>query len=310
MADIAAPSAYAGVCSPRRPSRPRTQRDDLRRMARERMDPATVRFATWKEDGVTDTAGSLGGRAALVTGGGTGIGLGCAARLAADGAVVTICGRRGDVLQAAAEQLGESGRFVVCDVQDEEQVGAAVAAAAEPLGGLHIVVVNAGGGLTAGPIVTGDVAGWRSQLDVNVIGAFLDDQARRPGDRPLGGGAIVAISSIAGSHTHRHLAAYSVSKAALDMLVRNAADELGEFGVRVNAVRPGLVPTDASQPLDADPATRADYIAQMPLGRTGTIEESPRRCASLPATSRRGSPGSPSVWTAATACAAGRTSTD
>ena len=77
-----------------------------------------------------------------------------------------------------------------------------------------------------------------------------------------------------GSHTHRHLAAYSVSKAALDMLVRNAADELGEFGVRVNAIRPGLVPTDASQSLDAAIRRRAaDYLAQMPLGRTGTIEE-------------------------------------
>lgn len=217
---------------------------------------------------MTDTAGSLDGRAALVTGGGTGIGLGCAARLAADGAVVTICGRRREVLQAAAEQLGERGRFVVCDVQDENQVGAAVAAAAEPLGGLHIVVVNAGGGLTAGPIVTGDVAGWRSQLDVNVIGAFLTIKHAAPAIAGSGGGAIVAISSIAGSHTHRHLAAYSVSKAALDMLVRNAADELGEFGVRVNAVRPGLVPTDASQPLDADPATRADSVEE---DLTGTI---------------------------------------
>ena len=60
---------------------------------------------------------------------------------------------------------------------------------------------------------------------------------------------------------------------ALDMLVRNAADELGEFGVRVNAVRPGLVPTDASQSLDADEGTRADYLAQMPLARTGTTDD-------------------------------------
>ena len=152
-------------------------------------------------------------------------------------------------------------------------MAASVAAAAEPLGGLHITVVNAGGGLTAGPIVTGDVEGWRQQLDVNVIGSFLTIKHAAPVIARSGGGAIVAISSIAGSHTHRHLAAYSVSKAALDMLVRNAADELGEFGVRVNAVRPGLVPTDASQPLDADPGTRADYVAQMPLARTGTTED-------------------------------------
>jgi NAD(P)-dependent dehydrogenase (short-subunit alcohol dehydrogenase family) len=215
----------------------------------------------------------LDGRAALVTGGGTGIGLACAARLAADGAVVTICGRRREALEAAVAHLGGHGRFVVCDVQDEEQVAAAVAAATEPFGALHMAVVNAGGGATFGPIVTGDAAGWRATLDLNVIGSFLTIKHAAPAIARSGGGAIVAISSIAGSHTHRHLAAYSVSKAALDMLVRNAADELGEFGVRVNAVRPGLVPTDASQPLDGDPATRADYLAQMPLGRTGTVDE-------------------------------------
>lgn len=83
----------------------------------------------------------------------------------------------------------------------------------------------------------------------------------------------MAISSIAGVLTHRHLGAYSVSKAALEMLVRNAADELGQFGVRVNAVRPGLVPTDASGPLVADEVTLADFLVQMPLGRTGKAQE-------------------------------------
>src|SRR3546814_4307447 len=69
------------------------------------------------------------------------------------------------------------------------------------------------------------------------------------------------------------MAAYSTSKAALDMLVRNAADELGRFGVRVNGVRPGLVPTDASDPLASHDATRDDYLAQMPLGRVGTVDD-------------------------------------
>lgn len=215
----------------------------------------------------------LQGRAALVTGGGTGIGLGCARRLAADGALVTICGRRGDVLAAAVEAIGHDARFVVCDIQDEEQVRHAAAVAADPLGALHVAVVNAGGGFTAGPIVLGDVAGWREQMEINVIGSFLTIKHTAPLIARSGGGSIVAISSIAGSHTHRQIAAYSVSKAAIDMLVRNAADELGEFGVRVNSVRPGLVPTDASDPLNSDPTTREDYLAQMPLARTGTVDD-------------------------------------
>jgi len=219
------------------------------------------------------TEPALAGKAALVTGGGTGIGLGCARRLAAEGALVTICGRRQDVLAAAVHEIGHHARFVVCDIQDEDQVRNAAAVAAEPLGALHIAVVNAGGVYTAGPIVLGDVAGWRTQMEINVIGSFLTIKHAAPHIARSGGGSIIAISSIAGSHTHRQLAAYSVSKAAIDMLVRNAADELGEFGVRVNAIRPGLVATDASDPLGNDPTTRTDYLAQMPLGRSGSTDE-------------------------------------
>jgi NAD(P)-dependent dehydrogenase (short-subunit alcohol dehydrogenase family) len=69
------------------------------------------------------------------------------------------------------------------------------------------------------------------------------------------------------------MAPYSVAKAALDMLVRNAADELGAFGIRVNGVRPGLVPTGASDPLVSHEPTRDDYLAQMPLGRLGTVDD-------------------------------------
>jgi NAD(P)-dependent dehydrogenase (short-subunit alcohol dehydrogenase family) len=220
-----------------------------------------------------DRERSLAGKAAVVTGGGTGIGLGCARRLVDDGAVVTICGRRESVLAEAVADLGPNARYVVCDVQDEAQVAGLMAAAAEPLGALHIAVVNAGGGVTAGPIVTGDVQGWTQQLGLNVIGAFLTIKHAAPLIGRSGGGSIVAISSIAGVRTHRGLGAYCVSKAALEMLVCNAADELGEFGVRVNAVRPGLVPTDASDRLNTDDYTRNDYLAQMPISRTGTVED-------------------------------------
>ncbi len=84
---------------------------------------------------------------------------------------------------------------------------------------------------------------------------------------------MVAISSIAGVLTHRWMTAYCVSKAGLEMLVRNAADELGGAGVRVNAVRPGLVPTDLAAPLVANAAAQQDYLDQMPLHRLGTPED-------------------------------------
>jgi NAD(P)-dependent dehydrogenase (short-subunit alcohol dehydrogenase family) len=215
----------------------------------------------------------LEGLAALVTGGGTGIGLACAQRLARDGAAVTICGRRGDVLEAALATLGDAGRMIVCDVTDDAQVAAAVAFAAERLGRLDVAVANAGGASTAGPIVMADLAGWNQTLTLNVMGTLSVIKHCGPKMAQSGGGSIVALSSIAGHMTHRNLGAYAVAKAGIEMLVRNAADELGRFGVRVNGVRPGLVPTDISAGLNNDEATRQDYLDQMPLGRTGTVED-------------------------------------
>ncbi|MBK9180055.1 MAG: SDR family oxidoreductase [Acidimicrobiales bacterium] len=220
----------------------------------------------------------LAGRGALVTGGGSGIGLAVARRLVADGAAVTIGGRSEERLRVAAEQLGASAPpgipvgWVVVDVADEEQVRSAVAAAAEPAGGLHLAALAAGTG-TLGPLVVTPVDAWRAVLETNLTGAFLCIKHAAPAMVRAGGGAIVAVSSIAGPLTHRYMGAYAVSKTGLESLVRNAADELGRAGVRVNAVRPGLVPTELSAALAGDEAIRADYLAQMPLARLGTPDD-------------------------------------
>jgi NAD(P)-dependent dehydrogenase (short-subunit alcohol dehydrogenase family) len=87
------------------------------------------------------------------------------------------------------------------------------------------------------------------------------------------GGTMVAISSIAGPLTHRFMTPYCVSKAGLEMLVKNIADELGHVGIRANAVRPSLVPTDITAGLTAMPELVNDYLEQMPLGRVGTEQD-------------------------------------
>lgn len=219
---------------------------------------------------MTDIA-SLPG--ALVTGGGTGIGLASARRLTAMGFAVTICGRRTEVLEAAAAELGPTARWIGCDVTDDAQVSAATTAAAEGTAGLRAVVANAGGAATAGPLVLTDLDGWNATLAVNLTATLSTIKHSAPLIARTGGGSIVAVSSIAGHLTHRNLGAYAVAKAGIEMLVRNSADELGAFGVRVNGVRPGLVPTDISAGLAGDDVTRADYLAQMPLGRVGTPED-------------------------------------
>ena len=214
--------------------------------------------------------GKLEGQQALVTGGGSGIGLAIAQRLAEDGAVVTICGRTEAKLSQALDSLPSSARHAVCDVTNEDSIREAVAVAAEGAG-LHIAVANAGTG-TIGPITTTELSSWNAVMDTNLTGVFLTFKHAGGAIVRAGGGAMVAISSIAGALTHRYMGAYCVSKAAVEMLVRNTADELGMVGVRVNAVRPGLVPTELSTALTTNEFIQADYIDQMPLGRNGTPE--------------------------------------
>lgn len=213
----------------------------------------------------------LNGQVALVTGGGSGIGLACAKALAADGASVVIAGRTASKLDAAVAAIGDAATSVVCDVTSEDDVAAAVAHAAAR-GKLTMAVANAGFG-TGAPLLMTDLAAWNSVLATNLTGAFLTIKHAGAAIVANGGGSIVGISSIAGSHTHRFMTPYCVSKAGLEMLVRNAADELGAQGLRVNAVRPGLVPTDATEPMLAMTTVINDYLKQMPLNRLGTDEE-------------------------------------
>jgi NAD(P)-dependent dehydrogenase (short-subunit alcohol dehydrogenase family) len=217
-------------------------------------------------------SGVLEGRAALVTGGGTGIGLACAKALHADGAHVTLAGRREEVVKSAATELGERAAYVQCDVASEDDVARAVEVASAPLGGLHLAVLSAGTG-AGGPITMVPLDMWQHCMNVNLTGAFLCIKHAGTAMVASGGGSIVAISSIAAPLTHRMMTPYCVSKAALEALVMGAADELGASNVRVNAVRPGLVPTDLATPLAGNEGIVADYIEQMPLGRLGTVED-------------------------------------
>jgi len=227
---------------------------------------------------VSDDKLALSGMAALVTGGGSGIGLACAQHLLRDGAHVTIVGRSEDKLRGAAAELaphargGASVQFTSCDVTNEDAVIAAVQLAARPTGKLDIAVANAGAG-AGGPIFATTLDMWRYAVDVNLTGTFLTVKHAGQAMAAHGGGSIVAISSIAGPLTHRFMAPYCASKAGVEMLIKVAADELGGLGIRANAVRPGLVPTDMAMPLTDDTAVVDDYLDQMPIKRLGKVED-------------------------------------
>jgi NAD(P)-dependent dehydrogenase (short-subunit alcohol dehydrogenase family) len=206
-------------------------------------------------------------KAALITGGGSGIGLETARHLQRDGCTVTLMGRSEERVRAAAESLGDGARWSAGDVADEDAVKRAVEVANAD-GTLDVAVLAAGTG-TGGPLLMSSLESWKAVLDTNLLGAFLTIKHAGQAMAANGGGSIVALSSIAGVRTHRFMTEYCVSKAGLEMLVMNAADELGAMNIRVNSVRPGLVPTDLSSGLTASEAIVRDYKTQMPISRLG-----------------------------------------
>lgn len=213
-------------------------------------------------------------RSFIVTGGGTGIGAACAEQLVRDGAVVTICGRTASTLEATVDRLEQSapGRIghVVADVTDEADVARVVARATELGGALHGVVANAGGGGGIGAYHLQEVDEFVRVLHLNVIGTLLLVKHAVPHMVAAGGGSFVGMSSIAGELTHRYFGAYTVSKAGVEEMMRNAADEYGEVNVRFNAVRPGLISTDLTEAIRGTPAVFESYDANMPMEGVGT----------------------------------------
>jgi NAD(P)-dependent dehydrogenase (short-subunit alcohol dehydrogenase family) len=218
------------------------------------------------------SAGRFEGRVALVTGGGTGIGWACAQALAAGGARVMLAGRREDVLARAAKELGGDAAYVRCDVTRDADVEAAVAAAEERLGPLRLAV-NAAGTGNVGSVLNGPVADFQALIDTNLTGVYRSLRAEAQAMKRAGGGAIVNVSSIAGALTHRWMSAYCASKAGVNMLTRCAADDLGEHGIRVNAVMPSLVPTELTGMMVNNPAVVDEYKRRMPVSRLGTPED-------------------------------------
>jgi 7-alpha-hydroxysteroid dehydrogenase len=207
---------------------------------------------------------ALDGWSVLVTGGGTGIGRACAARLAEDGATVTICGRTQSRLEEAAAGIPRA-QWVVADVTVEDSVAAAVGRAAEA-GPLRAVVANAGGGGGIAPYHLQDLAEFRRVLELNVIGTMLTLKHTVPRLVTAGGGSFVGMSSIAGSVTHPVFGAYPVGKAGIEHMMRNAADDYGAAGARFNAVAPGFTDTEIMAGVPRDSSVYESYMRNTPMG--------------------------------------------
>ena len=233
----------------------------------------------------------LKGKVVVVTGGGTGIGLGIAHSCLQEGAAVMIAQRRVEIAEREAARFRDQGFAAQahrCDVRRREDVATLLDQAESLLGPVDVMVNNAaltGKSLELRPFMEETDEHWRSVLDINLTGAFIGTQeaARRMIDRGTFG-SIINISSVAQFAAQEGASAYCASKAGMDGLTKSAAIELAAHGIRVNGIAPGDIHTEQSDQPKEDAIGRGAtgrFFRDTPLDRRGTPEEIGRVAAFL-----------------------------
>jgi|SRR5690242_15258207 NAD(P)-dependent dehydrogenase (short-subunit alcohol dehydrogenase family) len=226
----------------------------------------------------------LAGKAAVVTGGASGIGEACSETLAREGAAVLVTDVDDTLGKAVVERIAKAGgkaAYLHHDVRDEAAWPGVIAEAEKRFGRLDIMVANAGIGIMS-LIETMTLADWQRQQAINLDGVFLSIKHAIPAMRKVGGGSIVLMSSIAGLRGAPGLAAYSATKGGVRLLAKSVALEYAEDKIRCNSVHPGIIatpiwgkiPTGADgnrRNAPIDPRERA--AAAVPLTRVGEAHD-------------------------------------
>ena len=217
----------------------------------------------------------LAGRAAIVTGGGRGIGRHIAVGLAEAGAEVVIASRKIAACEKVAQEIRDAGlraSAIEADVASPDSIDALVERAHALTGQIDILVNNAAM-VWAAPTLDYPLAGWDRVFDVNVRGLFYLSQQVARHMKESGGGSIIHISSISAwrgsSDEEQPVIAYNASKGAVTSLTTDMAVKLAPYGIRVNAIAPGPFMTDMMSHISEDPVKLAEYNAQRPLERSG-----------------------------------------
>lgn len=228
-------------------------------------------------------AHSLEGQTALVTGGGSGIGLAIAKCLAASGARVIIAGRRREMLDAAADQIGAETGSHVLDLADVDGMPAAAQELLAAHGAIDILVNNAGNTLKK-PFLDSDMGDFDGVFDVHVRGALELTRAvvRQQTAKGGRGGSVIFTSSMTAYIGQPNVLGYTVSKTAISGVIRGLAAELSAQGVRVNGVAPGWIDTDLyRKATDGDLPRQQKIMSRIPMNALGQPEDIGWACAFL-----------------------------
>ncbi len=218
----------------------------------------------------------LTGRTALITGASRGIGRAIAEELASHGCAVALAARSADTVQQAADAIEQSGGRAVAIAADVTEDGAAerlVTETMSTLGGLDILINNAGGNSFSVPVASMRLSGWSKTMALNVDATVALIQQALPHLASSNHGVIVNIGSVAGLRGAPMMSHYGAAKAAIASLTRSVALEAAHQGVRVNSLVPGWIETDLTDFLRVDEGTESSVLSRVPLGRWGRSDE-------------------------------------
>jgi len=222
----------------------------------------------------------LEGKSAIITGGGSGIGLACTRLFSKEGAKVAIMGRKQDRLEAAAKEVGDQVLAVVGDLTNNNDLDNVISKTLNAFGKIDIVVNN--GGVFAGfPLHETKDEDWDTIMDTNIRSVFQLTKRVLPHMMKRKAGAFIHISSILGLVAAPGVAAYNVSKGALLQFNRSIAMEYGSMGIRSNAVCPGMVKTEVTEELMKDKELMQEWSKDYPIGRFGVPKDVANACLYL-----------------------------
>jgi meso-butanediol dehydrogenase/(S,S)-butanediol dehydrogenase/diacetyl reductase len=219
-------------------------------------------------------------KTAIITGGGTGIGLACARLFTQEGARVAIFGRRQDRLNQAQKEIGDAVLAVQGDITKVQDTVRLVETSVKQLGKVDILINNAGifGG---GPTHEMEDDVWDQTFDINMRGVFQLTRKILPQMITQGSGSIIHISSILGMRSIPGAVAYNTSKGALNQFSRSIAVEYGAQGIRSNSICPGMIETEMTEEMRQDTSMMEEFLKRYPLGRFGKPEEVAKACLFL-----------------------------